>query len=55
MDGKYPRKDSMAVGRSLSPIISNINVVHFLKVAFDLEQRKPALWFPCVLTHYGLA
>jgi hypothetical protein len=34
----------MTMGSSLSPIISNIFVEHFEKLALDLVQYKPSLW-----------
>jgi retron-type reverse transcriptase len=34
----------MALGSSLSPIVSNIYVEHFEKPALDSAQNKPFLW-----------
>jgi hypothetical protein len=43
-DRFYQQKDGMAMGSSLSPIVSNIYMEHFEKLALDSEQQKPSLW-----------
>jgi hypothetical protein len=37
-------KDGMDVGRSLSPIVSNVFKEHFDKLALDSGEHKPLLW-----------
>jgi hypothetical protein len=44
-DRFYQQKEGMAMGGSLSPIVSNIYMEHFEKLALDSEQHKPSLWF----------
>jgi hypothetical protein len=44
-DKFFQHKDGMAVGSSLSPIISSIFMKHFKKLALYLVQHKPLLWF----------
>jgi hypothetical protein len=45
MDDKFfQQKDGMAMGNSESPIISNIHMEHFEKLALDLAQHKPPPW-----------
>jgi hypothetical protein len=39
----FQQKDGMAMGSSLSPIVSNI-MEHFEKLALDSAQHKPSLW-----------
>jgi hypothetical protein len=41
------QKDGMAMGSSLSPIVSNIFMEHFEKLALDSEQYKTSLqlWY----------
>jgi hypothetical protein len=34
----------MAMGTSLSPIVRNIYMEHFEKVALDSAEHKPSLW-----------
>jgi hypothetical protein len=41
-DGFYQQKDGMAMGSSLSPIVSNIYMEHF-ELAVDSAQDKPSL------------
>jgi hypothetical protein len=41
----FQQKDGMAVGSSLSLIVSNIYTEHFEKLALGSVQHKPALWF----------
>jgi hypothetical protein len=41
-------------GSSLSPIISNIYVEHFEKLALDSAQRKPSLWLRYVDDTFGV-
>jgi hypothetical protein len=43
-DKIFQQKDGMALGSSLSPIISTIYMGNFKKLAFDLTQHKPS---PC--------
>jgi hypothetical protein len=43
-DKFFQRKDGMAMGSSLSPIVSIIFMEHFEKLALDSAQRKPSLW-----------
>jgi hypothetical protein len=38
------QKDGMAMGSSISPIVSNIYMEHFEKLALDSAQNKPSLW-----------
>jgi hypothetical protein len=38
----------MAMGSSISPILSNIYKDHFEKLALDLAQCKPSLWLQYV-------
>jgi hypothetical protein len=40
----FQQKDGMAMGSSLSPIVSNIFMGHFEKLALDSAQYKPLLW-----------
>jgi hypothetical protein len=46
-DKFYQQKDGMAMGSALSPIISNIFMEHFEKLALDSVQYKPllCLWY----------
>jgi hypothetical protein len=45
MDDKFfQQKDDMAIGTSLSPIVSNIYMKHFETVALDSAQHKSSLW-----------
>jgi hypothetical protein len=43
-DRFYQQKSGMAMGSSLSPVISNIFVEHFEQLALDLAPHKPAMW-----------
>jgi hypothetical protein len=43
-DKFFQQKDGMAIGSSLSPIISNIFMEHFEKLALDSTQYKTSLW-----------
>ncbi|PNF14821.1 hypothetical protein B7P43_G06341, partial [Cryptotermes secundus] len=43
-DGFYQQKDGMAMGSSLSPVVSNIYMEHFEQLAIDSAQDKPSLW-----------
>jgi hypothetical protein len=49
VDNKFfQQKDGMAMGSSLSPIIRNIYMEHFEKLALDPVQHKPSLWLQYV-------
>jgi hypothetical protein len=39
-----PTENGMAMGSSLLPIVSNIFMEHFEKLALDSAQHKPLLW-----------
>jgi hypothetical protein len=41
VDKFFPQKDGMAKGSSLSPIVSNIYMEHFEKLALNSAQDKP--------------
>jgi hypothetical protein len=43
-DKFFQQKDGMAVGSSVSPIVRNIFMEHFEKLAVDGAQHKPLLW-----------
>jgi hypothetical protein len=43
-DGFFQQKDSMAMGSSLSPIVSSIYLEHFEKTSLESAQHKPSLW-----------
>jgi hypothetical protein len=43
-DKFFQHKDDMAMGSSLSPIVSSIFMEHFQKLALDSAQHKPSLW-----------
>jgi predicted GIY-YIG superfamily endonuclease len=43
-DGFYQQKEGMAMGNSLSPIVSNIYMEHFEQLALNSAQDKPSLW-----------
>jgi hypothetical protein len=43
-DGFYQQKDGMAMGSSLSPVVSIIYMEHFEQLAVDSAQDKPSLW-----------
>jgi hypothetical protein len=43
-DRFYQQKEGMAMGSSLSPVISNIYMEHFEQLALDSAQDKPSLW-----------
>jgi hypothetical protein len=43
-DKFFQQKNDMAMGNSLSPIVSNIFMKHFEKVVLDSAQLKPPLW-----------
>jgi hypothetical protein len=44
-DKLLQQKDGMAMGSSLLPIVSNIYMEHFERLALDWAQHKPPLWF----------
>jgi hypothetical protein len=43
-DKFFQQKDGMAMGSFLSPIVSNIFMEHFEKLALDSAQHKPSVW-----------
>jgi hypothetical protein len=43
-DKFFQQKDGMAMGSSLSPIVSNIFMEHLENLALDLAQHKPSVW-----------
>jgi hypothetical protein len=43
-DRFYQQKSGMAMGSSLSPIISNIFMKYFEQLALDSPPHKPAMW-----------
>jgi hypothetical protein len=43
-DKFFQQKDGIAMGSSLSPVICNICMEHFEKLALDSAQYKPLLW-----------
>ncbi|XP_023718596.1 uncharacterized protein LOC111870496 [Cryptotermes secundus] len=43
-DKFFQQKDGMAMGNSLSPIVSNIFMEHFEKLALDSAPYKPSVW-----------
>jgi hypothetical protein len=43
-DKFFQQKDGMDMGSSLSPIVSNIFMEHFEKLALDSAQHKTSLW-----------
>jgi hypothetical protein len=43
-DKFFLQKDGMVMGSSLSPIVSNIFMENFEKLALDSAQYKPSLW-----------
>jgi hypothetical protein len=46
-DKFFQQKDGMTMGSSLSPIISNVYMVHFQELT-QLSKHKPSLWFQYV-------
>jgi hypothetical protein len=50
-DKFFQQNNGMAVGSSQSPIISNIFMEHFEKMALDSAQHKPSLWLGILMTH----
>jgi hypothetical protein len=43
-DKFFQQKDCMAMGSSLSPIVTNIFMEHFEKLALASAQHKPSVW-----------
>jgi hypothetical protein len=43
-DKFYQPKEGMAMGNSLSPVVSNIFMEHFEQIASDTADHKPAKW-----------
>jgi hypothetical protein len=44
VDKFFQQEAGMAMGSSLSPIVSNIFMEHFEKLALDSGQHKPSVW-----------
>jgi hypothetical protein len=40
----YQQKEGMAMGNSVSPLLSSIFMGHFEEIAFDTADHKPAKW-----------
>jgi hypothetical protein len=49
-----PTENDMAMGNSLSPIVSNIFMGYFEKLGLDLAQHKPSLWLRYVDDTFGV-
>jgi hypothetical protein len=43
-DRFFQQKDGIIMGNSFSPIVSNIFMEHFEKLALDSAKHKPSLW-----------
>jgi hypothetical protein len=43
-DKFYQQKEDMAIRNLLSPVISNIFMEHFVEIALDTADHKPAKW-----------
>jgi hypothetical protein len=43
-DRFYQQKEGMAMGNSLSPVVSNIFMEHFEEIGLDTADHKPAKW-----------
>jgi hypothetical protein len=43
-DTFYQQKEGMAMGNSLSPVVSNIFMEHFEEIALETAEYKPAKW-----------
>jgi hypothetical protein len=43
-DRFYQQKEGMAMGNSLSPVVSNIYMEHFEEMALDTAEYKPDKW-----------
>jgi hypothetical protein len=54
-DKFFEQKDGVTTGGSLSPIVSNIYIKHFEKLALDSAQRKPSLAPVCLKQIHVLA
>jgi hypothetical protein len=51
-DKVFQQKDDIALGGSLSLIVSNIYMEHFEELSLDSTQCKPSKWLRCMLmTH----
>jgi hypothetical protein len=44
-DQFYHQKECIAMGNSLSPVVSKIFMEHFEEIALDTEDYKPTKWF----------
>jgi hypothetical protein len=44
----FQQKDGMAMGNSLSPVVCNVYMEHFEKLALDAAPYKPSLWLQYV-------
>jgi hypothetical protein len=44
-DKFYQQKEGKAVGKSLSPVVSNVFMEHFEEITQDTAGLKPAKWF----------
>jgi hypothetical protein len=40
----YQQKEGMAMWSSLSPVVSNIFMEYYEKLALDTVKQKPSLW-----------
>jgi hypothetical protein len=49
VDKFFQQKDGMAMGSSLSPVVSNIYMEHYGKLALVTAQYKPSLWLQYVV------
>jgi hypothetical protein len=51
-DKFYQQKDGMAMGNSLSPVVSNIFMEHLEEMALDTADHKPAEWLRNVVNTF---
>jgi hypothetical protein len=54
-DTFFQQKDGMAMGSSIPPIVSNMFMEHFEKLALDSAQHKSSLWHVCGLATWSIA
>jgi hypothetical protein len=47
-DKFFQQKDGMAMGNALSPVVSNIYMEHFEKLALKTAVHRPSLWLQYV-------